>query len=338
MCSRSVRDSSTRSTVERKLWQCSGIWKPIRSAPSSPSSNCACHGQMPNASGFGHGICQKIATRASGRAALIKLRQQREVIVLHKHQLAPRCPSSLQEMQRRTSRSRAGSSPSRQRERSAAYARYGTAATVPRLQIRRNNATPLHPRATPGAGYISDPRAARATDRIHPHSRDRRFRCHCATQTPSHARNTGSIAVTNPLGGTTQIVCRPCAHVHVRLAIRNDKNPADPAVVLICTASRSGVQKCSPASRSRASAAAAARAAIRLSAIVSTSRASGLKILIPRARVTAPFRSAPSAVAASRSATRISGRIRNQRTITNVTATISTTVARIHQKLLRQTS
>ena len=49
----------------------------------------------------------------------------------------------------------------------------------------------------------------------------------------------------------------------------------DPKRSRMCTASRSAVHQCSPASRRRASASAAARAAIRLSAIVSTSRARG---------------------------------------------------------------
>ncbi len=34
-----------------------------------PSRISSCHGQIPNASKFGHGMCQKSAIRASGRAA-----------------------------------------------------------------------------------------------------------------------------------------------------------------------------------------------------------------------------------------------------------------------------
>ena len=36
-----------------------------------PASSSGCQGQMPKASKFGHGMCQKIATRASGRSALM---------------------------------------------------------------------------------------------------------------------------------------------------------------------------------------------------------------------------------------------------------------------------
>ena len=34
-----------------------------------PLQDLGCQGQMPKASKFGHGMCQKIATRASGRAS-----------------------------------------------------------------------------------------------------------------------------------------------------------------------------------------------------------------------------------------------------------------------------
>src|SRR5579875_373183 len=70
--SQSMRESRARSTVSRKLLQCDVIWKPIRSAPSNPSSNSLCQGQMPKASGLGQGMCQKIATRQYGAFSLIK--------------------------------------------------------------------------------------------------------------------------------------------------------------------------------------------------------------------------------------------------------------------------
>ena len=45
-----------------------------------------CQGQMRKASGLGQGMCQKIATRASGRAVLDQPRQQSEVIILDQHE------------------------------------------------------------------------------------------------------------------------------------------------------------------------------------------------------------------------------------------------------------
>ena len=68
-CSQSTRASMARSTVSRKLLQWYWVWKPIRSAPSMPCRISDCQGQMPKASKLGHGMCQKIATRASGRAS-----------------------------------------------------------------------------------------------------------------------------------------------------------------------------------------------------------------------------------------------------------------------------
>ena len=44
---------------------------PMMSEPSIPWSISWRHGQMPYASGFGHGMCQKMATFASGRFSLI---------------------------------------------------------------------------------------------------------------------------------------------------------------------------------------------------------------------------------------------------------------------------
>ena len=45
-----------------------------------------CHGQMPNASGFGHGMCQKRATLASGRFFLDQPREEGEMVVLDEDQ------------------------------------------------------------------------------------------------------------------------------------------------------------------------------------------------------------------------------------------------------------
>ncbi len=45
----------------------------MRSAPSIPSRSSSCHGQIEKASKFGHGMCQKMAVRASGRSRLMRL-------------------------------------------------------------------------------------------------------------------------------------------------------------------------------------------------------------------------------------------------------------------------
>ena len=69
--SQSIFDSRNRSTVSRKLLQWNWMWNPMMSEPSIPWRISWCHGQMPYASGFGHGMCQKMATFASGRFSLI---------------------------------------------------------------------------------------------------------------------------------------------------------------------------------------------------------------------------------------------------------------------------
>src|SRR6266513_2690465 len=58
--SRSMRASRYRSTVSTKFWQWKRVWKPRIVLPSRPSSSSSRQGQMPNDSGFGHGMCQKM--------------------------------------------------------------------------------------------------------------------------------------------------------------------------------------------------------------------------------------------------------------------------------------
>ena len=191
---------------------------PIRSAPRRPSSNSACQGQIPKASGLGQGICQKIATRASGRSFLTRRGSKAKVIILHKdHRLWTVLPS-LQAARQQIAGLRAGSTPSRQRERWAAYAQCGKAAKAPRWRSPRSIA-PLLPRtARPCARYSAVRRAARAGGRTRPRRRSA-SPVPLATQTPSHARSTGSSAVTSPLGGTTQTISLPLPHVHIRFAV-----------------------------------------------------------------------------------------------------------------------
>ena len=59
-----MRDSH-RSTVSRKLLQCGLGMEADQIGAQQAIEQSRCHGQMPNASGFGQGMCQKIATRAS---------------------------------------------------------------------------------------------------------------------------------------------------------------------------------------------------------------------------------------------------------------------------------
>jgi len=69
--SRSTRASSCRSTVSTKLLQWNWVWNPRMLLPSSPSSNCSRQGQIANASGLGHGMCQKVMMVAFGNASRI---------------------------------------------------------------------------------------------------------------------------------------------------------------------------------------------------------------------------------------------------------------------------
>ena len=55
-----------RSTVSRKLLQWNCVWKPITELPSRPAMISSFHGQMPNISGFGQGMCQNVMMVAFG--------------------------------------------------------------------------------------------------------------------------------------------------------------------------------------------------------------------------------------------------------------------------------
>ncbi len=50
-------------------WNC--VWKPRMSLPSSPSSSSTRHGQIANASGLGHGMCQNVMIVAFGSRSRI---------------------------------------------------------------------------------------------------------------------------------------------------------------------------------------------------------------------------------------------------------------------------
>src|SRR3989454_10724116 len=71
--SRSTRASSRRSTVSTKLLQWNWVWNPRMLEPSRPSSSSSPHGQIPNAYGLGHGMCQKAKIVAVGSAFWIIL-------------------------------------------------------------------------------------------------------------------------------------------------------------------------------------------------------------------------------------------------------------------------
>ena len=97
----------------------------------------------------------------------------------------------------------------------------------------------------------------------------------CATHVPPHARSTGSMAVTRPLGGTltsTDLPRRVCMYGS---RFETTKSLPSSSRARTCTASRSAVHVDSPVSRSFASNSAAVRAVFRLSAKVATSRANG---------------------------------------------------------------
>ncbi len=50
-------------------WNC--VWKPRMSLPSKPSSSSTRHGQIANASGLGHGMCQNVMIVAFGSRSRI---------------------------------------------------------------------------------------------------------------------------------------------------------------------------------------------------------------------------------------------------------------------------
>ena len=113
----------------------------------------------------------------------------------------------------------------------------------------------------------------------------------------------------------------------------------EPVRLRMCTANRSAVHRFSPASRSRASAAAAARAAHQtLGHRLHFARQRRKTGSIPKH--SAPLRCLRRPVRKwrMRSATRLIGRNRNQRTINKVTITMKTTNATTRQKLRCQRS
>ena len=57
--------------MSRKLLQWNCVWKPRMLLPSRPSSSSSRHGQIANASGFGHGMCQNVMIVAFGRRSRI---------------------------------------------------------------------------------------------------------------------------------------------------------------------------------------------------------------------------------------------------------------------------
>src|SRR5439155_9576163 len=87
-CSQSMRDSRVRSTVCRKLVQWDWIWKPMRSAPSRPSSNSRCHGQIAKGLRFRPGNVPKNGDACVRALFLYQAWQQPKVVVLgQKHRL-----------------------------------------------------------------------------------------------------------------------------------------------------------------------------------------------------------------------------------------------------------
>ncbi len=60
-----------RSAVFAKFSTYDGMWNPIRSRRSSPSSSSSRHGITPKMSGGGNVVCRKSATVTSGRFSLI---------------------------------------------------------------------------------------------------------------------------------------------------------------------------------------------------------------------------------------------------------------------------
>ena len=66
-----MRASRSRSTVSMKFLQWKRVWKPRIVLPSRPCRISRRHGQMPNDSGLGQGMCQKVMMVARGSRARI---------------------------------------------------------------------------------------------------------------------------------------------------------------------------------------------------------------------------------------------------------------------------
>ena len=74
---------SSRSVSARKLSAPPSVWKPTRSAPSSPSMICRRHGSCTNSSDGGNGMCRKKPIRRSGRTLAQHRRHQLQLVVVH---------------------------------------------------------------------------------------------------------------------------------------------------------------------------------------------------------------------------------------------------------------
>ena len=66
-----MRVSRIDRPISTKFWQWKRVWKPRIVLPSIPSRISSRHGQMPNDSEFGHGMCQNVMIVALGRRSRI---------------------------------------------------------------------------------------------------------------------------------------------------------------------------------------------------------------------------------------------------------------------------
>ena len=186
--------------------------------PSMPSRISRRHGQMPNDSGLGQGMCQKVRMVARGSLLADHRRQQREVVVLHQHDrvLAARLGhdgvgEALVDV--------AVVLPVAIRGTPAARARRGTAATGPRWRSR--SSSPAPPRREPDAAQpvvvVAGRHRARGRARRPPRGR----RCRCRARSRCRSRRASPARPRSPgrWPGAARRRRRRAALVDVGLAV-----------------------------------------------------------------------------------------------------------------------
>ena len=120
-----------------------------------------------------------------------------------------RCPSSRPVMRSRTFRLPSDSFPNPQRGKTAAYGRYDTAARAPRSKSRRNSSIFFADSHNLRSVYLGSSGGTRSRSNSSTFALSA-LPLPLATQTPSQARSTASIAVTSPLVAPRRWSLSPC--------------------------------------------------------------------------------------------------------------------------------
>ena len=186
-----------------------------------PEISSSRHGQMPMRSAFGHGMCQNMMIVARGSVSRIMRGARREVVVLHQHDRVVAIDLLAHRVgELAVHRDVVGpvlGAEHRARVRDVAerpQPLVGEAVVVALLFLLGEPDAPQQVgaprRAAPGSRSLMST-VSRSAEPLP-----------CATQTPEHARITGSSAVTRPLAGWSTLIAVVRLHVHVRLAVGED--------------------------------------------------------------------------------------------------------------------